>query len=211
MNDGLLVLRLIIASTSVLPLLIVAVLYLVRKLPRWVAAVYVMSFVVCAVGWEIWFTFGLWGGLPVNERRSPMMNIALPQAVNWINNSLVDAGPVCLLGLLFVWLIYRCRPTSFRKWHWGAFVVLLVWFVIQNICVDLFVLQGQLGFRLSWAPLTPAGPWFNPVLFTYNGHNVQLQTQVPWVLMTPIFYFIVLKCYRWLSGDVADAKTRYSP
>ena len=35
---------------------------------------------------------------------------------------------------------------------------------------------------------------------------VQLQTQVPWVLMTPIFYFIVLKCYRWLSGDVPGAK-----
>jgi hypothetical protein len=203
--SGLILLGLIVYSMSVLPLLILVVLYLVRKLPRWVAAVYLFSFLVCAVGWEIWFTFGMWGGLPVSERRSPVMNFILPQPLNWVNNSLIDAGPICLLGLLFVWLAYRCRPAPFRKWHWGAFSILLGWFVLQNICVDLFVLQAQLSYKLSWAPLTPAGPWFNPVLFTFNGHNVQLQTQVPWVLMTPVFYFIVLKCYRWLSGDVPGA------
>ena len=197
----LLTLGLITYSTSVLPLVVLAVLFAARKLPRWVAAVYVISFLACAIGWEIWFTFGIWGGLPVSERRSSIMNVVLPQAVNWVNNSLVDAGPVCMLGLLFAWLAYRCRETPFQKWHWGAFMVFLVWFVLQNVCVDLFVLQAQLSYPLSWAPLTPAGPWFNPVLFTIDGRHVQLQTQVPWVLMTPVFYFIVLKCYKWLGEN----------
>jgi hypothetical protein len=198
-------LRLIVFSTSFLPLLILVVLYLFHKLPRWVGAVYVFSFLACAIGWEIWFTYGIWDGLPVSERRLPLMNTVIPQDFNWVVNSLIDAGPICLVGLLFVWLVYRCRPEPFRKWRWGAFFVLLVWFVLQNICVDLFILQAQLSYRLSWAPLTPAGPWFNPVLFNLNGRSVQLQTQVPWMLMTPIFYFTVLKCYSWLSGDIHAA------
>ena len=52
----------IVYGTSILPLLVLIVLYAVGKLPRWVAAVYLFSFLVCAVGLEIWFTFGLWGG-----------------------------------------------------------------------------------------------------------------------------------------------------
>ena len=198
----------IVYITSILPLLILAVLYAAGKLPRWVAAIYLFSFLVCAFGWEIWFTFGLWGGAPVGERRPPVMNLAIPQYANWALNSLADAAAICLVGLLLVRLIYVRRPTPFREWRWGAFMVLLLWFVLQNLLVELFIYQAQLAlsFRLSWAPLAPTGPWWNPILFSVYGRTVQLQTQIPWVLMAPIFYFIVLECYRRLSGDVPGAK-----
>ena len=197
----------IVYATSILPLLVLIVLYAMGKLPRWVAAVYLFSFLVCAVGLEIWFTFGLWGGTPVSERRPPVMNLAIPQYANWAFNSLADAAVICLVGLLFVWLAYGRRTSPFCKWRWGAFMVLLLWFVLQNIWVEMFICpQVALGYKISWAPLTPAGPWWNPTLFTVNGLTIHLQTQMPWVLMAPIFYFIVLACYRWLSGDVTDAE-----
>ena len=198
----------IVYSTSILPLLILAVLYALGKLPRWVAAVYLFSFLVCAVGWEIWFTFGLWGGAPVNGRRPQAMNLAIPQYANWALNSLADAAVICLVGLFLVWLIYGRGPTPFRGWRWGAFMVLLLWFVLQNLCVELFIYQAQLalGYKLSWAPLAPTGPWWNPTLFSAYGRTVQLQTQIPWILMAPIFYFIVLTCYRLLSGDATEAE-----
>ena len=198
----------IVYSTSILPLLILAVLYAAGKLPRWVAATYLFSFLICAAGWEIWFTFGLWGGAPVGERRPPAMNLAIPQYANWALNSLADAAAICLVGLLLVWLIYGRRPTPFREWRWGAFMVLILWFVLQNLLVELFIYQAQLalGYKLSWAPFAPTGPWWNPTLFSVYGRTVQLQTQIPWVLMAPIFYFIVLACYRRLSGDVPEAK-----
>ena len=200
----------IVYATSILPLLVLVVLYAVGKLPRWVAAVYLFSFLVCAVGLEIWFTFGLWGGTPVSERRPPVMNLAIPQYVNWALNSLADAAAICLVGLLLVWLTYGRRTTPFRKWRWGAFMVLLVWFVLQNIWVEMFICpQVAMGYKVSWAPLTPAGPWWNPTLFSVNGLTLHLQTQMPWVLMTPIFYFIVLACYRRLSGDVPAAEGKY--
>lgn len=198
----------IVYATSILPLLLVSILYTVGKLPRWVAAVYLFSFLVCALGWEIWFTFGLWGGAPVSERRPPVMNLAIPQYANWALNSLADAAAVCLFGLLLVWLVFGRRPTPFREWRWGAFIVLLSWFVLQNLLVELFIYQAQLalGYKLSWAPLAPTGSWWNPTLFSVYGRTVQLQTQIPWVLMAPIFYLIVLACYRRLSGDVQKAE-----
>lgn len=197
----------IIYASSLIPLLILTILYAAGKLPRWVAAAYLLSFVVCAIGWEIWFTFGLWGGAPVSERRPPVMNLAIPQSVNWALNSLADAAAVCLVGLMLVWLVYGRRSTPFRRWRWGALFVLLLWFVWQNLWVELFVYQAQLalGHKLSWAPLAPTGPWWNPTLFSVFGRTVQLQTQVPWVLMAPIFYCIVLACYRRLSGEIPQA------
>ncbi|MCX5994149.1 MAG: hypothetical protein NT177_08065 [Chloroflexi bacterium] len=200
----------IVYATSILPLIVLIVLYALGKLPRWVAAVYLFSFLVCAVGLEIWFTFGLWGGAPVSERRPPVMNLAIPQYANWALTSLADAAAICLVGLFLIWLAYGRRPIPFRKWRWGAFVVLLVWFVLQNIWVEMFISpQVAPGYKVSWAPPTPAGPWWNPTLFSVNGLAIHLQVQMPWVLMTPIFYFIVLACYRRLSGDVPDEKGKY--
>ena len=48
--------------------------------------------------------------------------------------------------------------------------------------------QLSIGKSLSWAPLTPLGPWYNPMLFELNNRTIFLQNQIPWLLMTPIFY-----------------------
>ena len=188
----------IVYLASVLPTLIIVFLYLTGKLPRWIFSLFVVSFVVCAVGWEIWLTYGLVDGLDVDSRRPMAMSAAIPIHINWILNSLGDASAIGLTGVLLVWLFYGRSDDAFTQWRWGAFVVLLVWFVGQNLLVEFFVYQQQLaeGLRLSWAPLIPTGPWFNPVVLEIGGRTAQLQTQLPWLLMTPIYYLLLIRIYR---------------
>jgi len=188
----------LVYTVSILPTLIVFFLYFINKLPSWIFVLFLYSFVICALGWEIWLTYGWVDGLSVNSRRSAALNEAIPMHVNWIVNSLGDAGAIGLVGTLLVWLCYGRSNKAFIQWRWGAFMVLLIWFIGQNLYVELFVYQHQLaeGLRLSWAPLIPTGPWYNPALFEVNGRAVQLQTQLPWLFMTPIYYWLLIRIYR---------------
>jgi hypothetical protein len=187
----------IVYMASIVPAIFLLYLYAAKKLPKWLFAVYLSSFLVCALGWEIWLTYGLVDGLDVNSRRPEALSAAIPMHINWMLNSLGDAAAVGLVGVLLVWLSYGRSDVAFRSWHWGAFTVFLLWFVGQNLLVELYVYQGQLaeGFRLSWAPLIPTGPWYNPTLFKLGGRTVQLQTQLPWLLMTPLYYVLVIGFY----------------
>jgi hypothetical protein len=184
--------------SSLLPAAIITLLYLVGKFPRWLMATYVGTFIICALGWEMWISYGLVDGLDVSSRRPEVMNTVIPLHINWLLNSLGDAAAVGLSGVLLVWLAYGRTNIAFTQWRWGAFIILLTWFIFQNMFVELYLYQQQLaeGFRLSWAPLMPTGPWYNPVVFTLDGRTAQLQTQLPWLLMTPIYYYLLLKCYK---------------
>jgi hypothetical protein len=193
---------LVVYASALLPLIIILLLSLLKKVPRWVLVVYGMSFMVCAIGWEIWFTYGLVGGEPVDARRPQALSHAIPQDINWIVNSLADAGAVCMVGLLIVWLVYRFKDTPFCQWQWGAFIILLIWFIAQNLFVEMIIYHQQLaeGVILSWAPLAPGGPWLNPTLFSIAGRNATLQGQISWVLMTPLFYWTVLWARKKYDG-----------
>jgi hypothetical protein len=188
----------LVYGAALLPLAVLLALMARGRLPRWVVAVYCLAFVFCAFGWEIWLTYGVIDGDSVDTRRAPELSRAIPQHLNWLLNSLADAGAVGLGGLVLVACAYRFSPAPFLDWKWGAFAVLAVWFLGQNLFVELFVYQEQLaaGKRLSWAPLIPTGPWWNPLLFTLGGRSVHLQTQLPWLLMTPLFYATTIACYR---------------
>ncbi|MCP4006835.1 MAG: hypothetical protein GY725_21860 [bacterium] len=187
--------------SALVPAAIVAVLYLLGKLPRWVVAVYGYSFAICALGWEVWYTYGLVGGLPVDERRAAAMSEAIPLHLNWVLTSLFDAA-ICAIGLFLIWSLYGFRDTAFRRWKVPALLILAVVFVGQNIYVEYMIHdQVKPGLPLSWAPLIPTGPWFNFVLFEINGRAITFQTQLPWVLMVPVFSRLVFWCYRRYSGE----------
>lgn len=161
-----------------------------QRIPGWVLPVYGACFVACAIGWELWFTYGWVAGDPVDLRRAQALSAAIPIHLNWFLNSLADAGSVCLLGLVLVWRFFGDPASVFLRWHWGAFLLLLVWFLGQNVFVEMFLYHDQLaeGKPLSWAPLAPTGPWLNPTLFEFNGRTITLQGQLPWLFMTPLFY-----------------------
>jgi hypothetical protein len=186
----------VVYSSALIPLLYVITMSFKKKLPAWIFNLYFLSIIICALGWETWFTFGWIDGADVNTRRGSALNAALPQSINWLMNSLAD-GAIALAGLLMAWLAYGKNEQILQKWHWGAFGLMFTWFMAQNIFVETMIYHEQLsmGFKLSWAPLAPTGPYYNPVLFTLGDRTVSLQGQIPWLLMSPLFYWLALKLY----------------
>ena len=183
----------VVYASSILP--IILFIKYRSKLPNWVPIIYVGSFIVCALGWEIWFTYGLINGESVIERRADVLNQWIPLHLNWILNSLADAGTVCLGGLYLMWVLNNKEQSIFLKWRWGPFLILLAWCIGQNLLVELFLYYDQLseGKNLSWAPLIPTGNIYNPLIFEFNGRSVMFQTQLPWIILPPFLYMTVIK------------------
>jgi len=190
-------LRLVIVvySSALVPLVVIPILHWRERIPHWVLGFYVKVFLLCALGWEIWFNYGIWHGDPVSDRRADILNKIIPPDVNWLLNSLADAGTVVCGGLLLVWLLYRRSGSIYRHWDWQVFSVLLLFFVAQNVFVELFLYHDQLaqGKQLSWAPLSPGGPWFNPLLGQIGHRTLMFNTQLPWMLVTPIVYRLLIR------------------
>ena len=142
------------------------------KLPNWIPTFYIVGVVVCALGWELWFTYGWVDGHSVDIRRSEVLNTWLPKNLNWLMNSMGDAGAVLLGGVWLMWLTHRKDATIFKQWRWSAFTILIFWCISQNILVEMFLYHDQLadGKPLSWAPMSPLGPYFNPILSVSYTH-----------------------------------------
>ena len=187
-------LRLIFIVYSAVFLPIFVIIKNKETISSWVIPTYLISLFVCIFGWELWFTYGLVDGLPVDMRRSAVLNIWLPIHVNWLLNSLGDAGVVCLGGLWLMWKSHHKDMVIFKEWRWSAFIILLAWCIGQNLIVELFLYEDQLGVGkpISWAPLTPLGPYINPILFEYGDRTVNLQSQIPWLIMPVFLYKLVI-------------------
>ena len=172
------------------------IIYFYKKdsIPLWVPSIYLGSFLICSLSWELWFTYGWIDGDPVNVRRSEVLNTWIPIHLNWLLNSLADAGTISMGGLWLMWKFSKQDIQVFEKWNWGAFSILLIWCITQNLFVELFLYHDQLseGKSLSWAPLAPTGQFFNPLLFEFNGRSVMFQTQLPWLIMAPILYKLTI-------------------
>ncbi len=191
---------------NIAPLVCVLVLAGLKRLPRWIPRVYAACFLLCVFGWEIWWNYGLVGGAPVDERRAEILQRYNPQHLNWFLNSFGDAGSIALVGLLFVGAAYRFRSDPFREWKWPAFAILFVWYTGQNIWIDVAIYSGQISSEhaLSWAPFSPAGPWWNPALFHVGDTPIHLQTELPWIVMTPIVYAVTIAIHRKYGPPVGD-------
>ena len=185
-------LRLVIVvySSSIIPLILIPYLHFKKRIPPWSLHVYIVFFLICALGWEIWFNYGLVNGDNVNIRRATILSSFLPININWLLNSLADSGTICLGGLYLALKITNKTTDVLLKWNWNFFFTLLLIFILQNLFVEMFLYHDQLsiGKPISWAPLSPLGVNFNPILFTLSNRTVFLQTQIPWIIMTPIFY-----------------------
>jgi len=163
-----------------------------KKVSISIALTLCFSFLIAAIGWEIWINYGLSGGLPVSERRSEMLNCAIPQDINWLLNSLGDVL-IVWVGLFLIKKLFKAK-SPLKKWNWSAFVVLFIWFIGQNIYVEAFFYHLQLGNNgdLSWAPFNPLGSYYNPILFEIMNRPITFQSQSTWVLMSPVVYYIAI-------------------
>jgi len=190
-------LRLVIVvySSSIIPLVLIPILHVRNLIPKWVLPLYVRLFFICAIGWEIWFNYGFVAGDNVGVRRADILNQLIPVHLNWVLNSLADAGAICCGGLFLAWLILGRKSEGFKTWRWSVFGLLLVGFIGQNILVEMYLYHDQLSVDkpLSWAPLAPTGPWFNPLLWEYDGRSIMFQSQLPWLIMTPLVYLELIR------------------
>ena len=184
----------VVYISALAPILIMIGLYRKDQLPRSIIKIYLSTFLVCALGWELWFTYGLYAGDPVDLRRSEILNLYIPKNINWLMNSLADAGTVSLGGILITGKILGVGRAVFNRWNIAAFIILLAWCIGQNILVEMFLYFDQLsvGKDLSWAPLSPAGSYFNPLLFEFNERRLMLQTQIPWLILPALIYKTVI-------------------
>jgi hypothetical protein len=189
----------VVYASAIVPLLAIPILLMRRLVPAWLLPVYIGAFIVTALGWEIWFTYGLIDGDNVDMRRALGLSQRIPLHLNWVLNSLADAGAICCGGLLVTWLVFGRDSGIFFKWHPKVLLFLLLLFLGQNIAVEMFLYQDQLavGKMLSWAPLSPLGSFLNPTLFEFQGRTITLQGQMPWLIMTPLFYALLVK---YLAG-----------
>ena len=180
----------ILYFSSIGPLILISYLKINNLISSAIVKFYFIIFLICALGWEIWFTYGIIDGFPVDLRRADILNWYIPKNLNWILNSLADAGTIAFGGIYLTWLFLGKNNNILTKWSWKAFFVLLSIFIFQNIFVELFLYHDQLsiGKTISWAPLSPLGPDLNPILFTFFGRTVSLQSQIPWIIIAPLFY-----------------------
>ena len=169
-----------------------------HKIPDWVPSFYIVGIIVCALGWELWFTYGWIDGDPVDSRRSVVLNDWLPKNINWLLNSMADAGTVLIGGVWLMWISHKKNSKVFTQWNWSAFCILMIWCISQNVLVEMFLYHDQLaeGKPLSWAPLSPFGPYFNPLLFEFNSRTIMLQTQIPWMILPWFFYRTLINLNR---------------
>ena len=179
----------VVYVSSIVPLLLIPYLYINKKIPSWSLHIYIQFFIICALGWEIWFNYGLINGDNVSIRRAEILSAFLPININWLLNSLADSGTICLGGLYLALKITKDNDVL-KKWNWKFFFILLSIFIVQNLFVEMYLYHDQLaiGKSISWAPLSPLGPNLNPILFTLSDRTVSLQSQIPWIIMAPIFY-----------------------
>ena len=180
----------VVYISAIVPIFLIPYLYIKKIIPRWSLHIYILFFLICAFGWELWFNYGLLNGDNVNTRRADILNSFLPIHFNWLLNSLADSGTICLGGLCLALKISNNSTKVLYKWNWNFFFVLLTVFIAQNLFVEMYLYHDQLsvGKLLSWAPLSPLGSQFNPTLFKLSDRTISLQSQMPWIIMTPLFY-----------------------
>ena len=97
-----------IYTAASIPLILAAYYILKNKVSYSTSRLLIWSFIIVAIGWEIWLTYAIAGGLPVNERRSIALSCAIPQNLNWLLNSLAD--------VLIIWVgIFLVKRLNMRE------------------------------------------------------------------------------------------------
>ncbi len=198
----------VVYVSALLPIYILFFRMKDHPLQQWLKSIYVFSFLTCALSWELWFTYGWVNGDSVSNRRSNFLNTMIPQDINWILNSMADAGTISIGGIILIWLIFKKQSHFFESWNWKYFTALLIFALSQNILVELFLYFDQLsiGKQISWAPFSPLGNFLNPLLYSYSDRSIMLQTQIPWLIMTPLLYGYVVLSYKRLYKEKSKLK-----
>ena len=118
----------VVFSSALAPLILAAYLTYKKQMKTWITFTLLSSFLIAAIGWEIWVNFGLVDVDPVNIRRSDAMTCAIPMEINWLVNSLADTGIVWFAIILVYW-IFPKRALEYEKFQLVFLSMFFIWFM----------------------------------------------------------------------------------
>ena len=68
----------VVYTSSIIPLILIPYLHFKKIIPSWTLHIYILFFFICAIGWEVWFNYGIINGYNVNIRRAEILSSFLP-------------------------------------------------------------------------------------------------------------------------------------
>jgi len=142
--------------------------------------------VLTGSSWETGFYF-------VGPERSPdpffvrNAEFPLPNVLLHLLHTLWDGG-LFLAGVGLVRLL--CKRPALERFRVRELAVMAAWGQAQELAVEL---AGSGGGLWEYRPR-----WWNPVLFSFRGHNITLAPQAVWLAASFVFYLFALGINRRL-------------
>jgi len=166
-------------------LLVVLILFFSKKIDKFVLYLFFLGFVIGLL-WEI--PLGLARELEIPIATFSDSKPLTPFPFHSIIHSIWDGG-LFLIGVGFIW-IYS-KESFFSKFNIKELIILEVWGQIQSLIIEL---SSILGGGWEYIPY-----WWNPSLFSIQGHNFTLLPQLIWILATILFYYLGIRLKKILD------------
>ncbi|UCC18386.1 MAG: hypothetical protein JSV62_09740 [Promethearchaeota archaeon] len=174
---------------GILIFIVVSTLYGTKKIDKFIWYLFWLG-VILGLSWEIALTIAnLFSPFPpARFIIPPPLPFPYSSVMIIITHSFWDGG-LFLLGVWFIQLI--CKKPVLEKNKISELLVFIVYGQISTLIVEL----------LS----TSSGGWeyyvyvWNPLLFSFFGHNITLLPQLIWVLAPITFYSIAVKLKQRIS------------
>ncbi|TFF85355.1 MAG: hypothetical protein EU551_04245, partial [Promethearchaeota archaeon] len=157
-------------------IIIVLGLFLLKKINKYILYLFILGFLIGLL-WEI--PLGLARELEIPIATFSTSKPLLPFPFHSIIHSLWDGG-IFLIGVGFIWLY--SKDSFFSKFRLSELLILEVWGQIQSLIIEI---SSIVGGGWEYIPY-----WWNPSLFTINGHHFTLFPQLIWILASILFYFL---------------------
>lgn len=137
----------------------------VHILPAWVLNTYLLATAICAMGWEIWVTYGLAGGWRLLSREPERYPVWGCESLNWVVMASLDSA--CIHVLMMGTALMVCspywNPVIFSHWRSDVLLVFFAVALVQATIVaalhrkiDAKSLDSHplVGKYVSWMPLS---------------------------------------------------------
>lgn len=159
--------------------IVVMISYITKKMGK---TTWIYYWIGCLIGllWELPMSLANeYGTYPPAHFLTPMPT---PFIVIVITHCWWDGG-LFLVGVFLVKKILA--PPHFTKFSGYELIIMILWGQISELSVELMSTYSE-GWEFNEY-------WWNPVLFTFNSHNICLLPQIIWLVAPIVFYLVILK------------------
>ncbi|MBD3196146.1 MAG: hypothetical protein GF317_13895 [Candidatus Lokiarchaeota archaeon] len=167
-------------------LAIVILLFIIKKISKFGLFLFFLGFLVGLL-WEI--PLGLARELDIPIAILSTSKPLSPFPIHSFIHSIWDGG-LFLIGAFFIWTY--SKEEYFNKFNVKELLILEIWGQLQCFIIEL---SSILGGGWEYIPY-----WWNPVLFTINGHNFTLFPQLVWIIASIVYYILALKLKPKING-----------